>query len=105
VGAIDIVAIKSLRDEPSAFAEIKKAGGRRQRPWTTEEDALLGTEPDATLASRFHRAILSVRQRRLALGRSVISKRAPDWTDAELKVLGTIRMRKPHGFSIAQSML
>ena len=56
---------------------------RPVRTWTPEEDALLGTMPDAKLAVRLHCGALAVRQRREALGRPVISLRAPNWTEAE----------------------
>ena len=42
---------------------------RPVRRWTPEEDALLGTMPDAKLAVRLHCGALAVRQRREALGR------------------------------------
>jgi len=42
---------------------------RPVRTWTPEEDALLGTMPDAKLAVRLYCGALAMRQRREALGR------------------------------------
>jgi hypothetical protein len=42
---------------------------RPVRRWIPEENALLGTMPDAKLAARLHCGALAVRQRREALGR------------------------------------
>jgi hypothetical protein len=80
----------SLKSVLQARREFGIRQARPARPWTALEDALLGTEPDAKLALRLHRGALSVRQRRLALSRPVISLRAPDWTKEEIKILGTV---------------
>src|SRR5262250_1346683 len=66
-----------------------KFGPRHTRPWTPEEDALLGTKPDAVLAAEFHRGAQTVRQRRLLLGLPVLALKAPAWKPEEISLLGT----------------
>ena len=74
--------------EPEEHLAAKSAGGRN-RPWTPEEDALLGTKPDATLAAELHRGARPLRRRRLLLGIPVVALKAPAWTPAETSTLGT----------------
>ena len=89
-------SIKSIRRARREFGirrEIWPRGRKRGpaiRPWTAEEEALLGTAADNLIAKRLHRGAWSVRQRRLALGCPVVSRRAADWTSEEIKVLGTM---------------
>jgi hypothetical protein len=62
------------------------AGGR---PWTPEEDALLGTMPDAELAERLGRSLNSVVVRRNRAGKRKPSKGAP-WSPEEVEAVRTL---------------
>ena len=66
-----------------------KTGIPRNPDWTLEQDALLGTVPDAEAASRLGRTVVAVRIRRRRLGIPNVHpyKR---WTPEEDKLLGTM---------------
>jgi hypothetical protein len=64
-------------------------------PWTADEDALLGTMPDADVAARTGRTLVAVQSRRYVFGvpnvmkRNPISK-PPRWTPKRERLLGTM---------------
>lgn len=57
--------------------------------WTPEQDALLGTLPDAELARRLNRSPIAVQTRRAKLGKPKLDPKYPAWTPAEEALLGS----------------
>ena len=58
---------------------------RPRRPWTAEEDALLGTRSDRALARNLGRTVKAVQNRRQLKGVRLMKK----WRPEDDKILGT----------------
>ena len=56
-----------------------------RRPWTAEEDSLLGTKSDRALARKFGRTVKAVKTRRRLKGVSLVK----EWRPEDDKILGT----------------
>ena len=51
-----------------SFRKRTRSNGRPRKPFSPDEDALLGTLPDQEVADRLNRGLDGVRERRIALG-------------------------------------
>jgi hypothetical protein len=76
------------------WAEQKRQFGRcvvdpDDKPWTPEQDKLLGTEPDEILARKWGRSFHAVACRRQQMKIPIFGRKVRPWTPAEDKLLGT----------------
>ena len=89
--------VKKLKRSPAAIrAHCHQKGiatPPQTRPWTPEEDRLLGTASDAEIARKIGRCFWPVCERRQALGilkADIKPRNIPYWTPARDKLLGTM---------------
>jgi hypothetical protein len=66
----------------------------KRRAWTANEDALLGTLPDAELAKKLNRSVSSVRSRRLHATKLRFLKTPQRWQPTEVRLLGRMPDRE-----------
>ena len=93
-----------------ARRRIKIAGMPHRDPWTTAEEALLGTAPDPVIAKRLGRTRIAITQRREVLGIAAfrlgsITRRRLNGARTELALLGRYpdkHVAKLTGRSLAQ---
>jgi hypothetical protein len=91
VAAVRARRIQLGRPKPdAAFKVIKPARpGARYCTWTSEEDALLGTRPDAEVAGKLGCSAARVRRRRQLLGIPSNNPKHRHWTKEEIALIGT----------------
>jgi hypothetical protein len=76
---------------------LKKVGAldaRRRRPWTPEENQLLGVLPDDEVAARTKRTRRAVMTRRRRLRKKCPTSSWTHWTPAQIRLLGTMPDRE-----------
>jgi hypothetical protein len=63
----------------------------KTRPWTREEEKLLGTERDVVIARRLgrHKSVIHQRRKQLGIPRFFIGGATRPWTKADDRLLGT----------------
>jgi hypothetical protein len=79
------------------FERLKKVGSvdaRRRRPWTPEQDQLLGVLTDDEAAARTGRTRNAVLSRRRRLRKKCPTCSWTHWTPAQVKLLGTMPDRE-----------
>lgn len=80
------VAVRGTKLKIPAF-------NRQARPWSAEEEKLLGQIPDREFARRFNRTLQAVQLHRTRRG-ILLPGRGRPWTPREDKLLGTLIWRQ-----------